>query len=210
MCAVHLSEVEAALSEWTGGEVEIVSLSPSVLGDVWRDVVRVGEVLDARDAARRLTAELAGRVSDVGEKTGAIRDRASVVCLEWIDPLMTAGNWMPELVAIAGGRSASGETGRHSPAISWRELRDCDPDVLVITACGFDLPRTRSEMRPLLEHPEWTTLAAVAAKRVYLTDGNAYFNRSGPRLVDSLEILAEILHPERFDFGHEGSGWARL
>ncbi len=210
VCAVHLRDVEAALAQWTGSDVQIVSLAPSVLGDVWRDVVRVGEALGAESEARRLSADLAGRVSKVGEKTSALEDRPSVVCLEWIDPLMAAGNWMPELVTISGGKSTLGETGRHSPAISWPELRAADPDVLMVTACGFDLPRTRSEMAPLLENPQWKALGAVAAGQVYLTDGNAYFNRSGPRLVESLEILAEILHPERFAFGHEGSGWARL
>jgi iron complex transport system substrate-binding protein len=210
VCAVHRSDVEAALAEWTGSEVQIVSLAPSLLGDVWRDIVRVGEALGAGPEARRLNVELADRVCAVGEKTGELRDPPSVVCVEWIDPLMAAGNWAPELVTIAGGRNVLGTAGLHSPAITFDELVIADPDVLVVTACGFDLARTREEMPPLQGHPQWQTLRAVAAEEVYLTDGNAYFNRSGPRLVESLEILAEILHPERFDFGHEGRGWARL
>jgi iron complex transport system substrate-binding protein len=212
VCAVHLSDVETALAEWTGGEVRVLSLSPSTLGDVFGDITRVGEVLGESARARELTTDLADRISQIGEKTGGLvgDERPSVACLEWIDPLMAAGNWMPELVTLAGGRPLLGETGRHSPGIAWEDLRSADPDVLVVTACGFDLERTALEMGPLLAHPDWPSLRAVSSGRVFLTDGNAYFNRSGPRLVDSLEILAEVLHPERFDFGHEGRGWRRI
>ena len=210
VCAVHLSEVEAALAECVGSEVRILSLAPESLGDVWRDVTRVGEALGAADEARRLTAALANRVSEVGEKTGSLSGPPSVVCLEWIDPLMTAGNWTPELVTIAGGRPLLAEAGRHSPRIEWADLLEADPEVLVVTACGFDLERTAREMQPLVEHPAWSRLRAVASGRVFLTDGNAYFNRSGPRLVESLQILAEILHGDHFAFGHDGRGFRRL
>jgi iron complex transport system substrate-binding protein len=210
VCAVHLSEVEEALAQHTGADVRIVSLAPEVLGDVWRDVTSVGEALGAAAEARQLTADLAERVSEVGEQTGALLDRPSVVCLEWIDPPMAAGNWMPELVTIAGGRARLGDPGRHSPRIDWGDLLAADPDVLVVTACGFDLPRTAQEMGALTAHPRWRELRAATTGRVYLTDGNAYFNRPGPRLVESLEILAEILHPRLFRFGHEGRGFRRL
>lgn len=208
VCAVHLSELEAGLQDWTGTPVRIVSLSPAVLGDVWRDIVRVDEALGAGDAARRLTRQLSDRVASIGERTGDA-PRPRVACLEWLDPLMAAGNWVPELVWIAGGRPVLGEIGQHSPGIGWRELSQADPDVLVVTACGFDLARSRRELEPLLARPEWRRLRAVDSGRVYVTDGNAYFNRSGPRLVESIEILAEILHPDRCAFGHAGRGFER-
>lgn len=210
VCAVHLSEVEAALASWTGGDVKLVSLAPATLGDVFRDIVRLGEALGLPDRARQLTRELATRVSAVGEKTGDVASPPSVVCLEWIDPPMAAGNWMPELVQIAGGRCRLAEAGRRSASFAWPALHDADPDVVVVTACGFDLPRTRRETVPLGRHPEWLQLRAVREGRVFLTDGNAYFNRSGPRLVESLEMLAEMLHPDRFCFGHEDRGWVRM
>jgi iron complex transport system substrate-binding protein len=210
VCAVPLSDVEEALAECTGSEVHIVSLAPALLGDVWRDILRVGAALDARREARQLSAGLASRVSDVGERTGALSDRPSVVCLEWVDPLMAAGNWIPELVTIAGGRPLLGDTGCHSPRIEWSDLLSADPDVLVVTACGFDLDRSAREAEALREHPSWPRLRAVVAGRVFLTDGSAYFNRPGPRLVESLEILAEILHRNRFDFGHRGPGFRAL
>ena len=210
VCAVQLSDVEDALEEWTGTDVRVVSLSPETLGDVFGDFARVGGALGAPAAATRLSADLSARIADIGEKTGAIADRPSVVCLEWIDPLMAAGNWMPELVTLAGGRPLLGETGRHSPRTDWAQLQRADPDVLILTACGFDLERTLQEQAPLVQHPSWQALRAVAKDRAFATDGNAYFNRSGPRLVESLEILAEILHPNRFSFGHEGVGWTAL
>jgi len=122
---------------------------------------------------------------------------------------MSAGNWMPELVELAGGVPLFGEAGKHSPWLEWRDVVAADPDVVIVSPCGFGIARTLEEM-PILEAlPGWKNLRAVRALRVFVADGNAYFHRPGPRLVESLEILAEILHPERFQFGHEGTGWVR-
>ena len=123
---------------------------------------------------------------------------------------MAAGNWMPELVEMAGGENLLGETGKHSSWMSWEELSQSDPDILVVLPCGFDMKRTREEMYWLTDRSEWSSLKAVQSGRVYLTDGHQYFNRPGPRLVESLQILAEIIHPEVFDTDFEGIGWQRL
>jgi iron complex transport system substrate-binding protein len=133
-----------------------------------------------------------------------------VACIEWIDPLMAAGNWSPELVEMAGGVNLFGEAGKHSPWMSWEALVAADPDVIFISPCGFDIARTTEETDLLTGKPEWRELKAVKEDRVFVADGNQYFNRPGPRLVESLEILAELLHPELFNFGHEGKGWVRL
>ncbi|MGH7565029.1 MAG: ABC transporter substrate-binding protein, partial [Gemmatimonadota bacterium] len=125
-------------------------------------------------------------------------------------PLMAAGNWMPELVALAGGESVVGEAGRHSPMLDWEELRALDPEVIFVSPCGFDLERTRVDMAALVRRPGWDDMRAVRGGRVALADGVQYFNRPGPRLAESLEILAEILHPAHFDFGHRGRGWEPL
>ena len=117
---------------------------------------------------------------------------------------------MPELVELAGGRSLFGEAGRHSPWMTWEQLVASDPDVVVVSPCGFDLARTHQERELLTARAEWPTLRAVQAGQVFVVDGNAYFHRPGPRLVESLEILAEILHPETFSFGHRGTGWNAL
>ncbi len=123
---------------------------------------------------------------------------------------MAAGNWMPELVEMAGGVNLLGVAGKHAPWMSWPELCAQNPEVLVVLPCGFEIERSRSDLSALTDQPEWPRLGAVQNQQVYLADGNQYFNRPGPRLVKSLEILAEILHPETFHFGHEGRGWQRL
>ena len=117
---------------------------------------------------------------------------------------------MPELVEMAGAENLLGEAGQHSSWMSWEDLFQSDPDILVVLPCGFDMKRTREEMYWLTDRSEWSSLKAVKSGRVYLTDGHQYFNRPGPRLVESLQILAEILHPEVFDTDFEGIGWQRL
>ena len=123
---------------------------------------------------------------------------------------MAAGNWLPEIVVQAGGTPVFGEVGQHSPWLEWESLRSADPDAIVVLPCGFDLPRTRAELSPLLAQPGWSELRAVRDGRVYLVDGNQYFNRPGPRLVESLELMAEMLHPKVFGVAHRGSAWDAL
>lgn len=210
VCAVSLADVEGALADWTGVAPRVVSLSPQTLADVWGDIQRVADALGVPERGRTLRTELTERVSEIGETSAGLRTRPVVAGIEWIDPLMGAGNWVPELVALAGGRAALGKAGEHSPWIDFDALTDANPDAIAILPCGFDLARTRAELPPLLAQPGWSDLPAVRAGRVFLLEGNQYFNRPGPRLVESLEVLAEILHPDTFRFGHEGTGWERL
>ena len=123
---------------------------------------------------------------------------------------MAAGNWMPELVEKAGGENIFGEAGKHSPWVTWGSICDADPEIILILPCGYTIQESRRDMPALSRRPEWGGINAVKAGQVYVADGNQYFNRPGPRLVESLEILSEVLHPELFDFGHEGVGWERL
>ena len=154
-----------------------------------------------------LVRRLQWRVADIERRVAALQARPRVAVVEWIEPLMAAGNWMPELVALAGGVNLFGEARKHSPWMTWDALVAADPDVILVSPCGFDIPRTRSEMPTLAARPGWASLRAVRSGRVYLADGNAFFHRPGPRLVESLEILAEVLHPDAFRFGHEGRGF---
>jgi iron complex transport system substrate-binding protein len=144
------------------------------------------------------------RMNAVADRAAGLRVRPTVACIEWIDPLMAAGNWMPELVALAGGTNLFGEAGAHSPFFTWDDLRRADPDAIVVLPCGFDIPRTRAELPTLTAKPGWADLKAVRTGRVFVGDGNAFLNRPGPRLVESLELLAGVLHPEAFPFGREG------
>ncbi len=215
VCAVSLHDVEDALREWLGAKPgngsapTIVSLEPNALADVWADIRRVAVALGAPERGETLVLDLQRRMAAIAEKTRALPDKPTVACVEWIDPLMAAGNWMPELVEMAGGVNLFGEAGRHSPWMTWDELRAAGPDVIVVLPCGFDIPRTRAEMPALAGKPGWAELQAVRNGRVYLADGNQYFNRPGPRLAESLEILAELFHPPLFRFGHQDRGWQR-
>lgn len=210
VCAVSLSEVERAVADWLEARPRIVSLEPTGLADLWTDIARVADALGVPERGAALVESLQERMAAIAERAGGLAGRPSVASIEWIDPLMAAGNWMPELIEKAGGVSLFGEAGKHSPGMRWEALVRADPEVIVVLPCGFDMARTRAEMPALTGRPDWRELRAVRAGRVFLTDGNQYFNRPGPRLVESLEILAEILHPEAFHLGHEGTGWERL
>jgi iron complex transport system substrate-binding protein len=207
VCAVSLQDVELAVCEWLDSHPKIVSLEPNALDDVWRDIATVATALGARDRGEELVTRLRARIAAIAARTRRLDDRPTVAVVEWIDPLMAAGNWMPELLELAGATSLFGQAGQHSPWMSFDDLAAHDPEWILVIPCGFDLARTRSEMAALNAGPRWRQLRAVRSRRVALADGNQFFNRPGPRLVESLEILAEILHPGEFDFGHRGSGW---
>ena len=209
VCAVSLAEVEAATRDWLGGTARILSLAPNGLDDVWADINRVGGALGLAHEAETLVADLTARLRRVADRAAEASHRPSVACIEWIEPLMAAGNWVPELVEIAGGRGLFGVAGRHSPWMYWDDLVDADPEIIVVMPCGFDIDRSRAEIETLTGQPEWNDLQAVKASQVFIVDGNQYFNRPGPRLADSGEILAELFHPDLFPPRHHGSGWVR-
>ncbi|MDZ4685794.1 MAG: cobalamin-binding protein [Planctomycetaceae bacterium] len=210
VCAVSLKDVEAAVSQTVSSRPQVVALEPNCLADVWADLRRVGAALGVSDRAERLIAGSQSRLAALRERCASFGPmRPRVACIEWLEPLMAGGNWMPELVDLVGGDNLFGEPGQHSPWMTWDALVAADPDAIVILPCGFDIPRSQSEMHWLTDRPEWPTLSAVQNGRVYVTDGNQYFNRPGPRVVESAEILAEVLYPGRVDYGHEGTGWVR-
>jgi iron complex transport system substrate-binding protein len=208
VCAVSEADVVAATCDWAGSGVRIVSLAPARLDDVFADIERVGAALGVAARSAAVVASLRTRLAALAARTRDL-PQPGVACVEWLDPLMAAGNWVPELVELAGGRNLFGSVGEHSPWLTWEAVRTADPDTIVAMPCGFDLARTRGEMPALERLPGWDALRAVRAGRVAIVDGHLYFNRPGPRLVESAEILAEILHPGVFDFGHRGKGWAR-
>jgi iron complex transport system substrate-binding protein len=209
VCAASEADVAKALGNWPGTPPQILSLTPHRLADVWEDLRRVAAVLGVSEHGKEVLRSLKVRCVDVIEKA-CMLDRPTVACLEWLAPLMGAGNWVPELVELAGGRNLFGEAGKHTGRLKWEDLRAANPDFIIALPCGFDLARTRAEMAGLLSKPGWADLKAVRKGRVFLCDGSAYFNRPGPRVVESLETLAEILHPEKFRFGHEAKAWQKL
>jgi iron complex transport system substrate-binding protein len=206
VCAVSLTDVEAATRAWTGRPAKIVSLKPDSLADVYRDIARVARALDVPEAGERVVAGMQTRLAAV-RKAVAGRMRPRVAFIEWVDPLMAGGNWMPELVDIAGGNNLFGKAGAHSDWMAWDALLAADPEVIVVAPCGYGLARCLEELPLLQTRPGWSTLAAVKRQRVYFADGNAYFNRPGPRLAQSAELLAELLHPEVAGRKYEGAAW---
>ena len=210
LCAVSLQDVQAAVRELVRSKPDVLSLEPNELKDVWRDIASVAEALGVRERGDVLLDELRARLAAIAERARGIGHRPRVACIEWYEPLMAAGNWVPELVEIAGGVDVLGVRGEHSAWLEWAALEKSEPETIVLMPCGFDMPRSRRELPALTGRAEWARLEAVQRGRVFVTDGNQFFNRPGPRLVESAEILAEILHPEVFAFGHEGAGWERL
>lgn len=210
VCAVSLREVERAVCAWLSACPQLVSLVPNALADVWTSIEQVALALQIPERGGELIQRLQSRMQRIAERTRSVADRPTVACIEWIDPLMAAGNWMPELVAMAGGISLFGIAGAHAPWMNWEQLCNADPEVIILLPCGFDMARTRRDLPLLANRPDWPNLRAVRSGRVFLADGNQYFNRPGPRLVESLEILAELLHPQWFAFSHERTGWQRV
>lgn len=209
VCAASEAEVARALGNWSGPTPQILSLTPRRLADVWEDIRRVAALLEVTEPGREALRALKNRCVDVIEKA-CLLTRPSMACLEWLDPLMGAGNWVPELVELAGGKNVFGTADQHTGRLRWEELRTANPDFIVALPCGFDRQRTATELLALSQRAGWSELKAVRSGRVFACDGSAYFNRPGPRLVDSLEILAEILHPTKFKFGHGVTGWAKF
>ncbi len=206
VCAVSLKDVESAVGKITGKSPMIVSLEPNSLSDIWNDIKTVSKAIDVEDRGEKLIQKLKNRITILNEKVRG-ESLKSVACIEWIDPLMSAGNWVPELVKLAGGKNLFGEAGKHSPWMSLGELCEADPDIIVVMPCGYDIKKTRQEMNILIKKSNWRSLQAFKSNHIYLTDGNQYFNRPGPRIIDSLEILIEIIYGRKFSFGHFRKSW---
>ena len=209
VCAVSLRDVERSVATRLASKPKIISLTPNALADVWDDIQRVADSLDIVEYGNKVIASFKKRMNAVSERARAAHERPRVACIEWIEPLMAGGNWTPELIDMAGGVNLFGEVGKHSGYFTWQELEQSDPDVIVISPCGFDMERTGREMHWLTDRPAWHGLRAVRQGRVYLADGNLYFNRPGPSLVETLEILAEMLHFEG-ESKFQGVAWQKL
>jgi iron complex transport system substrate-binding protein len=203
VCAVSLSQLEDALAGQMaeGAAPRVLSLSPSTLKEAFDTGLTVGRALGRLEAAMSFLADQEKRLRALREmlplENGHAEARPTIACVEWIDPLMTAGHWTPDLVEQAGGQIVCSEQGTRSRRVAWSALREADPDVLAVMPCGFDLDDTAAELHGLTERPGWSGLRALRDGRVVLFDGNAYFNRPGPRLYRSAELMTAALHPER-------------
>jgi iron complex transport system substrate-binding protein len=202
VCAVSRPELETQLGDWTGGTPELVSMRPQTLKEVLDEALRLARAMDALEQGMEVIANLETGLKVLREQIGVDRSTnpqslPSVACIEWLEPLMVAGHWMPDVVEMAGGRPVLGTAGKPTTPVEWGDLRDADPDVLALMPCGFTIDETRRDLHYLTERSGWHDLSAVRNERVALLDGNAYFNRPGPRLYRAIEVLASVLHPEQ-------------
>ena len=216
VCAVRYEDVmDLVRGTPTLAAARVLALNPTSLAESLADVERVGVAAGAASAAQDYANSLHQRAGHVQTITGELPStrRPRVTCLEWLDPLMAAGNWTPELIALAGGESGLATSGRHSGYVQPDDVLRYDPEVLIVAPCGFDRERTIREAQVLTGYSFWGRVAACRAGRVFALDGNAYLNRSGPRILDSLEILAHLLHPDLFPAPACAAApqpWARL
>lgn len=194
VCAVAREEVcEVALS--LPGSPRIVNLEPQTLGQVLASMLTLGEQLGVESTARSVVDGLRRRIERVRSRSQWLRHPPRVLLLEWLDPPFSSGHWNPELVRLAGGGEVLGRAGKESRTLSWAEVTASEPEVVFVSCCGFGLERTLGDLDQLRTNRQWCELPAVRAGRVYVTEGSQYFSRPGPRLVDSLEMLAHSLHP---------------
>lgn len=210
VCAVSLEDVERAFAAEMRTDARIVCLEPYALRDLWHDIRQVASACGFEESGDLLIASLQDRMQEIQNRANTAHTPPRVAAIEWLEPLMAAGNWVPELIQMAGGEDLFGTAGEHAPWMTWDELIAADPDVIVALPCGFDLNRTKAEMHWLSERPGWESLKAVRGCQVFVCDGNQFMNRPGPRLVESLQIFAEMLHPGLFEPTLQGIGWERF
>ena len=209
VCAVSVSDVENALKNITGLSSRVISVEPNSVEDIFNDILTIAEILNVRKKGKELVELIKAKI-DSTEKIVYQKSSPSVAAIEWIDPLMAAGNWVPQLLKVAGGKNLFGEEGKHSPWMKYNDLLDQDPEIIIVMPCGYDINKSLIEIKILESKKDWGSLKAVSNRNVYITDGNQFFNRPGPRIIESLEILLEIIHSDFSESKHIDSGWIKL
>jgi len=197
VCTVGYGTV-ARLAETLPGPPRVINLEPSSLSDIFDDIRRVAEVCGVSERAEELIGQLSHRIEAVRRLASRIANRPGVFLMEWVDPPFCSGHWGPELIEIAGGCDPSGRKHQPSVQIRWQEVLDARPDIIVLALCGYDIDRARRDYEILRRFPGFDSLPAAQRGEIYVVNASAYFARPGPRIVDSLEILAGILHPTEF------------
>ena len=209
VCAVSVSDVENALKNITGLSSRVISVEPNSVEDIFNDILTIAEILNVRKKGKELVELIKAKI-DSTEKMVYQKSSPSVAAIEWIDPLMAAGNWVPQLIRVAGGKNLFGEAGKHSPWMKYKDLVEQDPEIIIVMPCGYDIKKSLIEIKTLESKKGWGSLKAVRNRNVYITDGNQFFNRPGPRIIESIEILLEIIHSDFSESKHIDSGWIKL
>ena len=215
VCAVSRSQLDDALAAWNGPAPEVLSLKPQTFKEVLDGALRLGRAIDRTDTAMQVIADLERRLQALRASLGVERRTdpetlPTVACIEWMEPLMVAGHWMPDVANHAGAQALVTEAGAPSQTIDWEDLRAADPDAIAVLPCGFTLDETVRDLSYLTDRDGWSDLSAVRNGRVFLFDGTAYFNRPGPRLYRSVALLADALHPGRGSLDPPPAPWERI
>ena len=206
VCAVSEKDVKGVVKNITGINPDIISVEPNSVKDIFKDIKIIAEALNVVDKGADLIGFMKNRIRTL-KKSYDDKLELTVAAIEWIDPLMAAGNWVPELIEMAGGINLFGEAGKHSPWMEYKDLIEKDPHNIIIMPCGYNIQKSIIEIDSLIKQKGWKEINAVQNDKVYITDGNQFFNRPGPRIIESLEILIEIFHNDKTDFKHIDSGW---
>ena len=208
-CAVSLDQVKEIVSNWTRNKTEIISLEPNTLNEVWLGFDIIAKTMGSTESSSILKSEINERFKLLKNKLKGT-DLPTVLCIEWIEPIMAAANWVPELVGLAGGKNVMSVSGTDSNFCSWDEIIKTNPEIIIMMPCGFRIKRTFEEIHYLQNRKGWQELKAVKENKVFVVDGNQYFNRPGPRLIDSAEILAEIIHSDYFERKYSEDAWITI
>lgn len=209
VCAVSEKDVKGVVKNITGINPDIISVEPNSVKDIFKDIKIIAEALNVVDKGADLIEFMKYRIRTL-KKSYDDKSELTVAAIEWIDPLMAAGNWVPELIEMAGGINLFGEAGKHSPWMEYKDLIEKDPQTIIIMPCGYNIQKSIFEITSLIKQKGWQKINAVRNDKVYITDGNQYFNRPGPRIIESLEILIEIFHDDKTNFKHLDSGWIKF
>ena len=209
VCAVSEKDVKGVVKNITGINPDIISVEPNSVKDIFKDIKIIAEALNVVDKGSDLIEFMKYRIRTL-KKSYDDKSELTVAAIEWIDPLMAAGNWVPELIEMAGGINLFGEAGKHSPWMEYKDLIEKDPQTIIIMPCGYNIQKSIFEIDSLIKQKGWQKINAVQNNKVYITDGNQYFNRPGPRIIESLEILIEIFHDDKTNFKHLDSGWIKF
>jgi len=209
VCAPSGNEVSRVLKSLSR-QPQILWLTPRNLEGIFENVLSVGEAVGKSATALHLVSDLRERVAQIRDKNEKTGNRPRVFCIEWFDPIYCSGHWMPELVELAGGRDELGRKGQDSVRLPWDQVRVCAPEILILTPCGYNLKQVLARASVFTRNPGWEKLPAVRENRVYAVDANSYFARPGPRIVDGLELLAHLIHPELFQWNGSEDAYRRF
>lgn len=209
VCAVTPDDLETCLADWMGDAPVLISTAPDRLGDVWDDIRTVGEAAGRNAKAETLVQDIKANLASLVGRRNPVAPKPRIAAIEWFDPLMVAGNWIPELISVAGGQPLFAKPGEHSDFLDWDALIDADPDLLILMPCGYQIPQSLADIEAVAGDPRWTSMRAVQAGHVYIADGHHFFNRPGPRLVESAGIVAEIIEDWRGTSHNPSRRWIR-